>query len=116
MSLDKRKMFLKAFIESQFSYCPLFWMFHSRTLKNKINRLHEKALRIVYSDFKTNFDKLLDGSFCIHHRHIQTLTIEIFKFLNGISPSIVNEVFQVRRSAPYSPRVRMNYIVEISKR
>ena len=48
MSLDKQKMLLRGFIESQFSYCPLIWMFHSRTLNNKINRLHEKALRIVY--------------------------------------------------------------------
>ena len=46
MSLDKRKMLLRAFIESQFSYCPLIWMFHSRTLNNKINQLHEKALRL----------------------------------------------------------------------
>ena len=47
MSLDKRKMLLRAFIESQFNCCPLIWMFHSRTLNNKINRLHGKALRIV---------------------------------------------------------------------
>ena len=33
MSLDKRKMLLRAFIESQFSYCSLIWMFHSRILK-----------------------------------------------------------------------------------
>ena len=53
MSSDKRKMLLRAFIESQFSYCPLIWMFHSRTLNNKINRLHEKALRIVYGNYKS---------------------------------------------------------------
>ena len=41
MRLDKRKILLRAFIESQFSYSPLIWMFHSRTLNNKINRLHE---------------------------------------------------------------------------
>ena len=74
MSLDKRKMLLTAFIESQFSYCPLIWMFHSRTLNNKINILHEKALRIVYSDFKADFDELVekDDSFSLHHRNIQT--------------------------------------------
>ena len=106
MSLDKRKMLLNALIESQFSYCPLIWMFHSRTLNNKINRLHEKALRIVYADFKANFDELLekDSSFSIHHRNIQKLPIETFKFLNGIFPPIMNEVFQVRPSAPYSRR------------
>ena len=37
MSLDKRKMLLRAVIESQFSYCPLIKIFHSRTLTNKIN-------------------------------------------------------------------------------
>ena len=106
MSLDKRKMLLNALIESQFSYCPLIWMFHSRTLNNKINRLHEKALRIVYADFKANFDELLekDSSFSIHHRNIQKLPIETFKLLNGIFPPIMNEVFQVRPSAPYSRR------------
>ena len=59
MSLDKRKMLLRAFIQSQFSYCPLIWMFHLRTLNSKINRLHEKALGIVYGDYKSRFDELL---------------------------------------------------------
>ena len=49
-SLGKRKMLLRAFIVSQFSNCPLIWMFHSRTLNAKINRLHEKALRVVYGN------------------------------------------------------------------
>ena len=95
MSLDKQKMLLRAFIESQLSYCPLIWMFHLRTLNSKINRLHEKALRIVYEDYKSKFDGLFekDSSFSIRHRNIQALAIEIFKFLKGLSPQIMNDVF-----------------------
>ena len=50
---------MKAFITSQFSYCPLIWMFHSRNLNNKINWTHERALRSVYQNNLT-FSELLD--------------------------------------------------------
>ena len=47
MCLKKRKTVMKAFIISQFGYCLLVWMFHSRALNNKINSLYERALRIT---------------------------------------------------------------------
>ena len=45
---EKLKILMRAFITSQFNYCPLIWMFHNRTLNNKINKLHERELRLVY--------------------------------------------------------------------
>ena len=39
---------MDAFVRSQFSYCPLVRMFCMRTLNNKINRPHEKVLRLIY--------------------------------------------------------------------
>ena len=63
-----------------------------------LKRLHEKAWKIVYSDFNANLNELLEkgGSFSIHHRNIKPLATEIFKFLNGLSLQILNEVFQVK--------------------
>ena len=60
----------------------------------------------MHSDFKANFGQLLEenNSFSMHHRIIQTLAIEIFKLLNGLYPPKLNEVFQVKPSAPYFPR------------
>ena len=39
MSLSKKKKLANSFFNSQFSYCPLIWMFHSHIINNKINRL-----------------------------------------------------------------------------
>ena len=68
MSIPKRKLLMNSFFISQFNYCPLVWMCHSRLMNNKINRLHEKCLRIVYSDKTSSFEELLDkdGSVTIH--------------------------------------------------
>ena len=50
MDQDKLRLLSEAFIELQFSYCSLVWMFHSLVLNNRINNLHERALRLVYKD------------------------------------------------------------------
>ena len=106
ISLEKRRLVMKTFIESQFNYYPLIWMFHSRTINNKINRLHERALRIVYCDLKSSFEGLLmkDNSFSIHERKLQSLAIEIYKFLNGLSPSFLNKIFHKNISNSYDLR------------
>ena len=71
-------------------------MFHNRTLNNKINRLHERALRLVYKDETLNFPELLskDKSLTIHERNLQKLATLMFKVKNNISPNIVNDIFK----------------------
>ena len=73
ITFEKSRMLFKAFIKSQFKYCPLIWMLHSRTINNKINRLHERPLRIVYSHQRSTFEELPERArtFSIHHYYIQ---------------------------------------------
>ena len=80
---------MKAFIESQFGYCALVCMFHSRGINNKINRIHERALRITYNNKSSSFQDFLDrdNSVTKHHRNIRTLAIETFKVLHRLSPN-----------------------------
>ena len=88
---------MNAFITSQFGYCPLVWMFHSRELNNRINRIHERSLRIVYKNKESTFQQLLDRdkSVTVHHSNIRKLAIEIFKVKNNLSPEILNDVYEI---------------------
>ena len=85
------------FIDSQFSYCLLLWMFCSRKMDRKISRLHERSLRIVYNDYKSTFNELLknDKSISIHHRNIHCVAIEMFKVKNDMCPPFITNLFKL---------------------
>ena len=59
MTFQKKRTLYKAFVKSQFKCCPLNWMFHGRKTNYKINRLQERALRLIYNDHISSFEKLL---------------------------------------------------------
>ena len=86
MNLAQRRSIMKAFICSQFGYCPLVWIFHSRKINTRINSLHERVLRVVYRHYNAIFSELLseDKSVTIHQRNLQLLATEIFNTKNEI--------------------------------
>ena len=71
-------------------------MFHTGQLNNRINEIHERALRIVYKDNKLTFNDLfeLDNSVTINQRNLQIHATEIFKVKNSLAPEIMTEVFE----------------------
>ena len=104
MSLEKRKLVINSFFMSQFQYCSLAWMFHSRALNNRINDLHYRALRLIYQEDTMTFKEFLekDGAVTIHHRNIQNIGIEMFKAKNNLSPTMMKEIFPDRNySGPH---------------
>ena len=96
---DQLRTTIKGFVESQFSYCNLAWMFHSRKLNHKINKVQERGLRLLYGDYKTTFEQLLlrDGSFTVHQRNIQSLMIEMYKVKHELDPSLLEDIFQRKK-------------------
>ena len=87
---------MNAFMTSQFSYCPLVRMSHSRTTNNRIDKIHEKTFRLVYKDEKNlSLDDLLkkDKSASIHQRNLKILATEIYKARNDLGPEIIKDIF-----------------------
>ena len=80
MSTNQAQQLMRSFIMSQFSYCPLIWMCHSRRINNQIKQLHERALRLVCNDKSYFLWELLetDNSVTIHEINMQVLLTEIF--------------------------------------
>ena len=99
MDTKKRRVLMNAFITSQFSYC-------SRTLNNRINKIHERALRLVYkNETFLSFDDLLkrDRSVSIHQKNLQILATEIYKTKNDLGPKIMKDTFHFIQK-PYNLR------------
>ena len=106
MSTEKRCTLFKAFVVSQFNYFPLVWMFHTKELNNRINSLHEKALRLINQNRNLSFDELLkrDKLVFIHYRNLQYLLTEIYKVKMGLSPPIMNDILTLDENASYNLR------------
>ena len=113
MDLNKKRLAVNAFFMAQFNYCQLIWMCHNRTYNNKINRLHERCLRLIYNDKRSSFEDLLkkDNSVSIHHKNLQALAIEMFKVYTKTSPEIMQEVFQVKKQGNYNLRNQKKFVI-----
>ena len=86
-----------------FSYYPLTWMFHNRSLNHEINRLHQTCLRVFYNDGHSSYDELLnlDNSESVHHRNLQILATEMFRVYKGSATNILNEVVPIKTASNY---------------
>ena len=91
---------------------PLIWMFHDRCLNAKVNKIHERALRIVYKDSHADYEALLslDNAVSIHQRNLQYLMIEIYKTKHNLNPSFMSEIFETR-NVHYDLRPKNNLCI-----
>ena len=66
---------------------------HNKSIKNRINSLHERALRLTYCDHSSNFQEILHNFVTLHQKNIQALAILMYKVTNNIAPTIISELF-----------------------
>ena len=117
MDFNKKRLAANDFCSSEFNYCPLIWMCHNRTYNNKINRLHERCLRMIYNDKRSSSEDLLekDNSVSIHHKNLQALATELFKVYNKTSPEIMQEIFTIKEQGEYNLRNQADFVVPYVK-
>ena len=79
----------------------------------KIDRAHERALKILHNDYDSSFQSLLvrSNSFTIHVQNLQKLMTEIYKSFNNMNPSTVWE-FHEKKYVAYDLRKKNLYLSE----
>ena len=75
---------INSFINSQFTYCSLIWMFSSKGCYKRINKIHEMSLRLILNDYESSFDSLLStlnekSDSSTLHKHFTNQSLQIFK-------------------------------------
>ena len=99
MKQNQKEILLPSFIISYISHCSLIWMFYSKISTKKINAVLERPLRIIPNDYESPYPLLLEEAHQItfDQRCINYLMIEVYKYLNGHSPDIMNDIFKLEK-------------------
>ena len=84
MTLDKAKLLGNAFIDCQFNYAPLIWMFYPKTAYLKMQKIRHKTLKVIYQS-DSSYDGLvqLRNSVSLHQGHLQFLLTEFPLFMRS---------------------------------
>ena len=85
---SSRVLIYKSFVLSTFSYSPITWIFCGKRNSLKLEKLQERALRFVFSDFTSTYEELLKrGNFLpLSIYRLKFLAIEVYKCVKKLNP------------------------------
>ena len=108
LNFEEKKTLINSYFYSSFNYCPLVWMFPSAKSLNKVESLLKRILRFLYEDYVSSYEELLQkaGKVTMKVNRLRSLCVEIYKSINNINPTYMNEIFKLRKT---SRAVRSNY-------
>ena len=87
-------------------------MFISRGKNNKINRIHNRCLRIIYNDKKSTYYEWLEKNGCLdHNRKLRFLECEMFKLKRGMAPELIKELILPNRQHRYELRKKKQILL-----
>ena len=99
LALDKVRLLGNDFIDTQFNYAPLIWMFCHETTYLKIQKIHHKTLRVIYQP-GVSYDDLqqFSNSISLHQQHLLFLLMEIYKSSGTLHPQFMWSYFKCREN------------------
>ena len=105
MGFKEKEVLINSFVYSNFNYCPLVWHFCSSKSMNKIEKIQERALKILHNDLVSDYTGLLkkSGKATMTIKRLRCLALEIFKTLNNLNPNYMKEIFPKSTNLTHRP-------------
>ena len=99
LNIDARLRIYKSLKRANFSYNPVIWIFCGKSNSDKMERLQERALRFVYSDYITSYPNLFLKSnlLSLSLFRLRVLAIEVYKSVNNLNPQYICDMFSERK-------------------
>ena len=113
LGFKEKRILINSYFMSNFSYCPLVWMFSSVSSLKKIENLQKRALRFLYNDYEISYDELLLklNRATMNVNRLRILFTEIYKTINSLNPEFMRELFSLRET---SRLVREKYMLNLN--
>ena len=90
-----------AFILSNFNYCPIVWHFCGTGSMRKMEKIQERALRLMYADCRSSYEELLRRSnqTTLHIRRLRIVALEVFKSVHQLNPVFMHNMFTCKETS-----------------
>ena len=117
MVFREKEILLNSFVYSIFNYRSRAWHFCSATSVRKIEKIQERALRILYNDFSSDFESILSksGKSTMEVKRLRTLVLEVFKTLHNMNPEYMKEIFHKTAFTTHGPlNLEVNETIQLN--
>ena len=98
LDIQSRNIIYQSFVACNFNYCPLVWHFCGKVNNNKLEKIQERALRIINKDYDSSYDELIkcSNTSTLLVSRLRIMLCEVFKCLKGLNPLSINELFEIK--------------------
>ena len=105
LDVSARRTIYDSFVASNFNYCPLVWHFCGATNNSKLEKIQERCLRIIYKDYESPYETLLEttNTTSLVVSRLRLILLEVYKSLYQLNAKCINGLFEVK-STRYSLR------------
>ena len=102
LDINSRRAIYNSFIMSNFNYCPIVWHFCGQVNNQKLEKIQEKALRILFADYNSSYTELLGraGTTTLLIQRLRLIALTVFKSLHGLNPPCLSDMFTPKQ-VPY---------------